>query len=446
MTKTLSSSLVRVTGFMCGFIGNVLLARAVTPRELGTFYFALSFASILMCIQTGYVTGAINRISGGVKDRREIIGSVFLSLFVVLVILVPISVILSALTKAKFIHVYTLSGSLSLFAGFSSLYIGFDKIHLNELFDAIRTVLTIVGQLVLIYSVSDTVGLVYGYAIPTATLGLVIIYSLPNPKFPSKDVITNMIEFVKYSIPRKIIGVIYRRTEVIMIGTLLTSALVGEFQIAFKLSIVVAIVPTVLSKQILTDTSSDKSDSNLIRFVGLVGIPFCVGAYFVGGDIIQLFYGIEYQRAGEFLYLLAIYRLVSSYSEASISMLDGLDKPYSNLRLLGISLPINLLISWILYTQHGIIGLITGSIITEVLLLVRLQKQITDTCGKVPIYNTEILYQLISAGVMAICVYTIIRTSIHTLIVVVLGAIIYFCTLAIIYRLREHPINNYIEK
>lgn len=180
-------------------------------------------------------------------------------------------------------------------------------------------------------------GMLSGY-IAASVVGCVLaVYFLPMKLArPSTEHFVKLFSFAKFSILKIFRPRAARWTDTAVLGFFVSSNLVGVYEIAWSLALLLILATDSLNRSLFPTLSDFGSDDRVrrvnsitesaITFTGVIVIPGFVGSILLGKDLLALF-GPEFTRGVTVLPILVTWSLIVSYERVLRNTMDALDRP-----------------------------------------------------------------------------------------------------------------------
>lgn len=367
-----------------GFAGTILFARILGPTSFGGFYFLLSLVTIVTRPIDGFGNAIRKRFSESNALRKELMGTV--ALFnVASFVLAAVGVLLfrgiiqtvtnvpdAALvffllfvTLGSFLPIQKLIGGAS--------YPGFQVWN-----DTLRSALTLPLQIVFVLAGTGAAGMGYGLAaatVLTIPVGLFVIRV--RPVLPSRGTLQSVWSFARYSIPTALLGAAYGRFDVIVLGTFLTTATAGYYEVAYRLTVPATFMTTALAGALMPKVSNLHSRgeaiaddiTNALAYNSVLSIPLFFGAVALSREVVVTIYGGEYVEASGFLVGLALYQVLATQTSIYQRTISGINRPDLEFRIDGATLVFNVTVGVALLFAMGAIGVVVATVFAELIRL-----------------------------------------------------------------------------
>ncbi len=410
----------RVVGALVAFLGSIVLARVLGPSDYGMFYLLLSIVAFLDNPTTGWAEGCRKRLTEVDFPSGEALGSVILGVLVSSVI-----VSLVALPFAPWIAQVT--GSAEGWFWFSILFAGMVVYHTaNEVListdqfgtgpwlNASRDVIRVLGQATLVLIGFGVAGMVWGMVIANILVAPVVLYVVDfTPEIPSRETLGRIWTYARYSIVDGIVGTAQHRMDRILLGLLASSAVVGNYEVAMKLTLPAMFVAGVAQDGLMGRISNVKSRGeavaadvqNNLGYASLFGIPLFFGALTMSEPIIVTLYSNQYAAAAPYLIGLALFRLIRTQQSILVATINGLDNPNLNLRVSTGVFAFNLIVGLALLYIVGPLGVVYATVASEIIDYAIRAWIMRSLVPMVDFTPRPLLDQLASGAFMAIVVY-----------------------------------------
>lgn len=247
-----------------------------------------------------------------------------------------------------------------------------------------------------------------------------IDYSLyPAPhlypaSFSNKKSLCSIALYAKYSIPNEFISTAQSRFDILLLGALLASSAVGEYQVSMQLTLAGTFVSAVMSQGLMARVSNhwsrNNSDAvindvtNSLSYASVLAIPIFFGAAAMPNDLLVTVFGPQYAGGGLILVGLALFRVVKVQSAQLISTMAGLDRPDISMWIGIVVLILNIGFGYILLLKYGVLGVVIATILSEVVRYAALAYTTKQFLPSVQLFSRPLRRQLIAGVVMFVLV------------------------------------------
>ena len=446
-----------------GFAGAIVFARILGPTGYGMFYVIITLVNVLDNPVTGLGVACKKRISETGFPTPEALGAGLLGAIVLPLIMLP-----AVYLFHQYTNLYDLEG---LFVPFSALFVSICFFAVNnhilsaranfsaaEWTDTLRSFFTTPLQLAFVLLGFGAAGMVYGLAIATLlTIPYVLFRIGVRPAYPSRSSLASIASYAKYSVPNGFIGTAQSRVDILLLGALLTSAAVGEYQVAMQLTIAGTFIGGVASAGLMArvseywsrdDISATVTDvTNSLGYASVLAIPLFFGAAAMPNDLLVTVFGPQYSGVGTVLVGLAFFRALNMQSGQLSSTVAGLDRPAINTRIGLVVLVLNIGLGYVLLLKYGIIGVVVATIVSEIVKYITLAYVVKQYLPEVPLLTRPLRHQLLSGGIMFVIVdrlhaFTGVSWWGELLFLVGIGGAVYFVALAAISEPFRTTVNG----
>jgi O-antigen/teichoic acid export membrane protein len=440
-----------------GFIGTILFARILGPVSFGGFYLVMAVVSIAKLPVDGFASAGMKRFSESNAIRSEV-----LSTTTVVIVLITFIGAIGAIVFQSRLEAYTeipsshllfiiLFATSALFTPLQKMLSGTGQISRTIWIDFIRSVLTTPLQLIFVLLNLGAAGMAYGLSLATSLTVPLTYYALNTRlSVPEWQTITDLWSFARFSTPATTLNRVYGRLDVLVLGALLSPAAVGNYEVALKLTIPAVLISEVAGEGLMARVSNLASKgesvsmdiSNTLSFSSILAVPLFFGASVLSEPLVVTLYGPQYSAAVPLLIGLALYRIFQTQSNPLIQTIKGLDRPDITVWIAAGTLTLNVPLGIGLTLQIGAAGVVIATVIAEGVKYLAAAAWIRHTNPKVNIVSRTLAEQFFSGAVMAgvvgvLNLWVPVRSWIHLVALVGIGAIIYACCLLILSsRLR----------
>lgn len=437
----------RVATAVVGFFGSIFLARVLGPSDYGLFYVAVGVAAFFQNPVNGWATACKKRLTEPGFAVEEAVGSVLVALGLLAVVGAPVGyLVVDHLTANPVLPlaVPALFVPLATYRAFTTLLSGRANFALSEWALVVETVFQTLAQVALVALGFGIWGMVGGAA-AGAVLVLPVVYRWldVDATLPSRESLSSVARFSKWSIPRGFVGTGLSQMDVVLLGWLAAAGAAGNYQVALKISMPAVFVSGVVTGGLMGRVSAlahredgDWTDDfrNALSTGSVLAVPIFAGSLVLGERIVVTAFGSQYAGAGAFLVGLAGYRLLETQTSPRGAVLSGLDRPDLGFWVSVAELTINVALGVALWYVYGPLGIVAATVVTQAfayLVNTVLVRRLTDVASVV---TRPFLAQLGAGAVMGVLVWT--ATSVASLGawydvvgVVCLGALVYFLVL-----------------
>lgn len=451
VSKSLAARVVKIG---LGFGGSIIFARTIGATEYGGFYLLLSIVTISKIPVEACASSIKKRFAEAQSEPRELIG---LALTIIIALAILNTVLLAGLGQrltaftgvnhapAMFLVLFI---TLIFYSFSQQLLAATGRVGLTNWIDTIRAIGTVLFRLALILGGLGVSGMVYGLVGSTAIAVLGSFYFLrTRPLFPSREIIKSVYSHARHTTVSALTGSLYGRLDQLLLGSLLATSWVGQYQVALQLSTPSQLVGSSIMEALLPKLSNLNSKrqnvtehiSNAIAFGSVTAVPILFGATAMPEVIIVTVFGPEYRSASIFLVGLTLYRLIQTQTDILQTALNALDVPEANVRINIVTVVVNLVLGVILGLEYGPVGIIVASVVGEGAKWGGSAYNLKKIEPEVSLLPPLLRRQLLSGAFMFIIVRLLmevvsVRSWVNLILLVSTGAIVYFVILSIISR------------
>jgi len=442
----------KVLQAVLGFVGTIIFARVLGPTDFGGYYFLLSMIFIADRPLRGFGKAVEKRYSEAGASKSEIFGATLLTSALIFVIagfivfgLHDILVQETNLEQAPVVFM-AIFVALGIFFPVQKMLGAEGWVSKQTWNDTLRSVFTLPLQLWLVLAGFGAAGMGYGLAAATLLVIPVALHFLRvRPTIPSKATAVSLWTYARYSTVSALVGKAYDRFDVLLLGTLLTTGIVGNYEVAYKLTVPATFLTSVIGSGLTPKVSNRRSQgqkvsadvSNAISYSSLFSIPVLFGTLAIPEVLIRTTYGSEYSGAGVFLIGLALYQVIYSQTLMYQHTLSGLNLPEVRLRINAVTLGINLILGILLLLYIGAVGVVIATIIAEFFRYVMSMLSVNHRLESINILP-QTLFEQTFAGILMFAIVEIgqwrvtVQSWIHLGFLVVLGGVAYIVALVMI--------------
>ena len=229
-----------------------------------------------------------------------------------------------------------------------------------------RTVWVILG-VVLVSRGFGTYGLITAYIIGfVAMTGLGLCKCQTELDIPTKETSQSLVDYSKYYFVSQAGGYAYSWMDIALIGLFLTSAAVGAYEIAWRVTLLVTLLASSIGLTIFPQVSEWETENAVDRIEALLPkaltpalilvIPAFFGTVLLADEILTIIFGEGFGGAAVALMILMFQRIFQSVHVVVGRALEGIDKPNLVARATVTTIVLNIVLNVVLIPQYGIVG------------------------------------------------------------------------------------------
>jgi O-antigen/teichoic acid export membrane protein len=434
-----------------GFAGTIVFARVLGPTDFGGFYLLMSVIGIIRRPVSGVTSASQKRFAEVDSPRDEIIG--LQAAFNVAYIVVATG---GAIVFHDFLRSYTglsnatvffvvLASGLMLFSSFQSFLTSIGRVGVQTWIDTVRSVVTFGLQVSLVAIGWGVGGMVFGLVGATVLMIPVTHYYIRVvPSLPSRETVASVWSFARYSLPSTFVGKAYDRFDILLLGFLATPEVAGWYEVSAKLTMPAMFVAGMVSSGLLAKISDLASRgkpmtedvTNGLAFSSGLSIPIFFGSLAISGPLVVTAYGPAYRQAAPLLIGLALYRVVQTQTDVLVGILQGLDRPDTEMWASLGALAVNIVFGVSLFVAIGPLGVVLATIVAETVRYAYFH-QVVSKAVTASLLPRAFFEQVAAGGVMFLAVELAngmvgLSNWQPILALVAFGGVVYFTTLTVI--------------
>jgi O-antigen/teichoic acid export membrane protein len=244
--------------------------------------------------------------------------------------------------------------------------------------------------------------------------------------------------------------------DILIIGLFLTTADVGAYEVAWRVTAVVILGSTAIAHTIFPQVSrwdADEAVDRIERLVPraitpslLVAVPSFFGTILFSREILTFVFDAEYAAAWLVLTLLMGEKIFQSIHVVTGRSLKAIDHPELAARAAVAAITTNLVLNLVLVWQYGLVGAAVATVVSfglnTVLCIRYLSRFLT-----VRLPWTDLRWISVASVVMAVVLAGIesvfaVDTLLRLVCVILVGAVVYGCVLLVSPSLRERAVRS----
>jgi O-antigen/teichoic acid export membrane protein len=368
------------------FIYTMYVARYLGAANYGIISFALAFTGIFgIFTDLGLSQLAVRDIArdkGDVNKYLVNIAAIKLILVVATLLLIAVTVNLMGYdsTSIKVVYVIALSVAASAFTSLlNSIFQAYERLEYTSIGNAINSLALLSGALFSIFRGYDVVGFAFVYLFANlATLAYsiaVLVIEFFRPKLRIDRSFWGPV--FKEALPFGLTGVfitIYYWTDSVMLSYMKSYEVVGWYNAAYRLMLILLVVPQVLSISIFPAMSQLYMNSREMlkftqqrsfKYLALIGFPIGVGTTLLAEEIILLIFGTEYAQAAIALRILVWSSVCIFLSSSFNSLLRSSNRQTALMKITAFCAVENLILNWAAIPAYSYVGASITTVMTE---------------------------------------------------------------------------------
>ncbi len=447
--NTLVLFIAQMISMGLGFFFTMYMARYLGAEGFGVLSFALAFTGIFGVFADMGLSSLTTR---EVARDKSLAGKYIGNIAVMKAVLVGITFGLIAIAinllgypeqTIKVVYLVALSVIFATFTGmFNSVFQAFEKMEYQSLGYILSNILMFTGALIAIKQGFGVVGFATIYFVVSA---IVLSYSFAVCvwKFILPRIEADMgfwkVTF-KEALSFGLTGIfvtIYYWIDSVMLSLMKGDETVGWYNAAYRLTMILLFIPTILNITIFPSmsrfyvTSKDSlkfAYEKYFKYMVIVGFPIGVGTTLLADKIILLIYGVEYSNSVVALQILVWSSVFIFLSSAFGRLLESSNKQIIATKITGICMVENIVLNLMVIPKFSYVGASVTTVITEfsaLILCIMASSKIRCGISKNIILNT--IKVIVSSLLMGI--FIIQLKDVNLIFLVILSTAFYFIIL-----------------
>ena len=369
-----------------GFFYVLYIARYLGAEGFGILSFALAFTGIFgVFTDLGLDTLTVREVARDKSLASKYLGNiVVMKIFLVIITFALIALTINLLgypqQTIKIVYLVALSVVFSAFSSiFNSIFQGYEKMEYQSLGQILSSALMLSGALFAISHGLDVIGFASIYFMVSA-VALGYSFAVYTWKFSLPKIEINFSFWkstIKEALPFGLTGIfvtIYYWTDSVMLSLMKTNEVVGWYNAAYRLIMILLFIPSIINITIFPVMSRfyvSSKDSlrfayeTYFRYMVMIGIPIGFGTTLLADRIILLIFGAEYENSIIALQILVWSSVFIFLSSAFARLLESSNKQRTITKITAINALANVIINLILIPKFSYIGASIATVITE---------------------------------------------------------------------------------
>ncbi|WP_251328611.1 lipopolysaccharide biosynthesis protein [Haloplanus pelagicus] len=440
---------IQIVQTAIGFVAIVFLARFLGSDTLGKYFLVMAVVSWLQipCLS---VHGAMSkRVSEGDEPDAFFTAG--------LITLVTLCLLLSAVTLGAHQYIREYVGFpatkfvvaiffLNVVSTFMLAALRSEqKLDIASFYEGGWYILQSLSQVGLAAASVGLLSLLIGEIVAAVVTIAVAFYTVSlSIQRVSRDHFRSLYEFGKYTWAGAIKTRSFAWMDTIVLGFFVSASSVGIYEIAWRISALLILLPSAMAKVSFPDMSQHASAGDLdrveetlrraITFAGLLAFPGVIGVSILGTDVLRI-YGPEFAAGFWILVILATARIAQSFEILLMSAINALDKPDRSFRISVLFIALNVTLNVLLVSRFDEVGAAVATVIS-ISVSAGMAYKIVASEIRLNVSHRSILSQLVSAAVMGLSL-VILRTvwlpesSIGIVAQIIVAAGVYFSVVSL---------------
>jgi len=373
-----------------GFFYVMYSARYLGAEGFGILSFALAFTGIFgVLTDLGLGPLTVREVARDKSLAKKYLNNISVMKTILVIITFALIVIVINLLgypeqTIKVVYLISLSVVFNSFTRmFYSIFRAFEKMEYQSLGQILNSVLMLVGALFAIsqsFSVIGFASLYFMISVAVLVYSFVVtIWKFAKPKLEVdwsfwKPTIKEALPFGLTGIS----GMLYTYTDTIMLSLMKGDEVVGWYNAAYRLMLVLIFIPGVINMAIFPSMSrfyiSSKNYLKLMyekyfKFMFMIGIPIGIGTTLLADRIILLIFGIGYTQSIIALQVL-IWTMVLTFTGAAfVKLFESINRQIVITKMSGICVIVNIALNLFLIPKFSYVGASVATVLTEVILV-----------------------------------------------------------------------------
>ncbi|MFH1610385.1 MAG: flippase [Patescibacteria group bacterium] len=453
------------------FVYFTFLARGLGVEDLGKYAFAFSFTTIFsVFVDVGMSSILTREIAKDRSRAKEILSNVLgmklvLGFFVYLLVVALINILDYGSTVKILVYI---TGLIMLLDNFASSFWATLRGNQNLKYESLGIILfevVVVGLgLILLFSGLGVIYIILSTLVGSTFFFFFSFYQMKKRLSLKIKIIWNskvLKMLLKISWPFALMGIFARLNT--QIDTVFLSKIgcvgdicdsnVGIYAIATKIALAIHFIPLAFTAALFPAFSEyfahdkeklSRTFTKSMKYMMVIGVPLSFGIYSLAPDFIPLVFGNIYTESILPLQILILGLVFMFLTFPVGSLLNAASRQLRNAVHVGIAVAVNIVLNIILIPKMTFVGAAIASFVSSLVILflgLYIAPKIVKF-RKMPLL-ASFLRTVISGGVMAV-ILTKLLFTVHFVILIPIGALIYFILLFLLGELKIKDIKEFL--
>jgi O-antigen/teichoic acid export membrane protein len=449
--------IAQVISYLLGFLYVMYTARYLKAEGFGILSFALAFTGIFgVFADFGFGRLIVREVARDKSLAPKYLANISIMKVILVTITFGLIVLVINLLgypaeTIKVVYLIALSVIFSTFTGMlNSIFQAFERMEYMSLGQILKSILMLSCTIFAIKSGFSVIGFAFFYFLVSfIVLGysfIILRWKFNKLVFASAIRILEIdwsfwIPTIKEAMPfglTGISGMIYAYMDSVMLSFMKGDEVVGWYHAAYRLVLILLVIPGIVSKAIFPTMSQFyvSSQSSLkfthekyVKLMLIVGIPTGIGTLLLADRIILLIFGPGYIESIIALKILIWTIVITFAGAASVKLLESINRQIIVTKMAGLAMVVNIVLNIVLIPKYSYKGASVATVITELILVggifIYTYKNGYGIQGKKLMENiSKTVIAGLTMGAFLLCFQRM-----NLLILVLLGMLVYFGTL-----------------
>lgn len=455
--------LSRIIGSIFGFFATIYFTRLLGETVYGYFTITLALVSWLSLVKDiGFGQAIIKRMSEGEEPDTYLTAGTIIQGILLFPLIAGILIFQPQVNEyvgqpvAEFIAILLI---ISILKGIVNNSLnGTHRVHLSAVFGTASDLIQSVCMVALVFLGWGLIGMLSGYALGIIIISIIgILIVQPSPERPSQEHFVRLWDYAKFSWIGSVQGKTFHKADILILGLFVSAGLTGIYAVTYTLATFLEIFGNAINNVLFPEMSKQSAENktkkigsltnDALTFSGILLIPGAVGAAVLGNRLLGV-YGDGFQRGHWILVILLIALFIYTYTKQLINTLNAIDRPDLAFRANGVFIGANIVLNFVLVWAIGWYGAAVATATSAAVGVVTAYYYLRQLVP-LNIPAVEIFRQVTAAGIMGVVILIALTigenslswigeyNAIFTILLIALGAAVYFATLCLIStRLR----------
>lgn len=445
---------------LLGFFYIMYTARYLGAERFGVLSFALAFTGIFgVFTDLGLWPLTVREVARDKSLAGKYLGNItVIKILLVIITFILIGITINMLDYPKqiikvvyFIYLSIIFNSFSQM--FYSIFQAYEKMEYQSIGQIINSVLKVAGALFAISQRFDVVGFASIYFVISAII-LGYAFSVYLWKFitPKIEVNFNLWKpMIMKALPfgfSSIFATIYYWIDSVMLSIMKGNEIVGWYNGAYRLVIVLLFIPTAYTMSIfpvmsnlykISEKSLRFSYERSIKYMLIISIPIATGTTLLSSRVVLLIYGVEYMPSIIALQILIWTIIFIFINYVSGNLLGSIDRQVSVAKVMGIGAGINIILNLLMIPKFSYIGASIATVITDFIVLSVLVYILSKTEYAIKVSSLKAALKVL-VSTLVIVIIIKYYSNINLILLIFICVFAYCCMLYIIKIFDEKDI------
>jgi len=411
----------KVGANMLSFAAIAYFTQILGPSDMGVFFLFQSLVGVLGLVADLGIRGAVEKRLSEQGGNQEILATSLLIktglLVVVCLLLLVFKTRVNNYVGYDIIY-FLLLGLLlqEYFELFERVLIGEHRVDETGTLLFLRRIIWIITGLALLFAGYGIIALLIAFLLSYFISLLWTLIKVSTPIRRSLEFnVTSIFSYSKHYFISQAGGRLYSWIDIVILGFFVSNSLVGIYELAWRVSLVVMLFAQSIANVIFPEISSIATDNgakiksivpNALSAALFISIPALFGTLVLANRIMEVLFNVVHPLGGVILIIIMTEKVLQAPHRVLARVSEGVDRPEFGARATAITVIVNIFANLLLVSLLGVIGAALATLISfganTAIHWIYLQSEV-----KIKVPFRDIIWYVVSSVGMCIAIYNL---------------------------------------